>query len=253
LQKVIIIIAAAFLISGCAGLRKQAGKVMPGKPVSGPELLESTLKNNISEGSFFIVKASVEVNTGAISTRFLASIKYKKPDSLLLIVRSAIGTEAVRLFMTDDTIMINDRINKDFIVGKPGMRTLKYGISPDILFVVLGDLVIGNRVGNGNLPCINGKATAGYEVNGKMIGYVIDCGFRKVTEAKVEEDIFTGNIDIKFSKFSKISGMILPAIIFISERDSDTEIKIELEKATREWDGKLEFHRGAGYSIKYLK
>lgn len=253
MQKVIIIVATAFLLSGCAGLRKQGGKVIPGSSLSGAELIESTLKNNLSAASFYLVKASVEVNTGAVSTRFLASVKFKKPDSLLVVVRSAVGTEALRLFMTGDTIMINDRINKDLILGKPGMRTLKYGISPDIIFVVLGDLIAGKKNSDSQAICINGKANAVFTINGKTIKYALDCRMSKVTEARVEEDVFTGNIDMKFSKFIKISGMVIPGKIEINEPDSGTDIRIEIEKVTREWDEKLEFHPGSNYSIKYLK
>ena len=74
--------------------------------------MESIIKNNLSKENFYIQKADIKVTQDNISVRFIASIKFRKPDSLLISVKSRTGIEAGRAFITKDTILINDRIKQ---------------------------------------------------------------------------------------------------------------------------------------------
>lgn len=253
MRKVILIITSAVIVSGCSLLRRSAGLPVKERKISNAELIEATLDNNISGRNFYISKASVVARTEGNLTRFIASIKYRRPDSLLLSIRATIGTEVARVFMTADTIMINDRINRDLIVGKPGARTLKYGISPDIFFMILGDLVLNGQSKSEIPECMEGNANYAGRINGKSIMYFIDCKRQKITKTRVEEDIYTGSVDLKFSKFGNFSGAVVPGRIDLTEPESRTEIRIEIEKMDSEWNGNIEFKPGTNYNVRHLR
>jgi hypothetical protein len=253
LQKVILIIIGVITISGCSVLKQAPGTAVRERIVSDSELLNYTIENNISKRNFYITKASVTAEVGAVTTHLAASVKYKLPDSVLLILRSAIGTEAARMLMTSDTVMINDRLNKELLVGKPGIRTLKYGLSPDILFVVLGDLIMNPVSRSQKVACINGNAAGRSEVNGKVINYRIDCRRQKVAETQVEESIFTSSIDIRFDKFRNFSGLVMPEKIELKEPDSNVTLTVEIEKAAAGWTGNIDFVPGKNYQIRRLR
>ena len=253
MQKIVLILITAFFLTGCSALKKSAGNMVRDKYVSDAEIINSVLANNISEKNFNITKASVSAKIDNVTTKLIASIKHKTPDSVLVVIRSSIGTEVARMLMTGDTLIINDRINKDLIIGKPGIRTLKYGISPDILFVILGDLVLNPVDRNKKATCINGLIMQTSEVNGKVIDYTIDCRKQKTSVANVEENIFTEGIGIRFNKFENWSGLVIPHKIEIKEPDSNIEINIEVEKVDAMWNGNIDFVPGRNYQIKRLR
>jgi hypothetical protein len=253
LQKIVFIIVLSFLITGCSALKKSAGKGVFEKSISENGLVDATIGNNLSERNFYISKAEVVASSGGISTKFLASIKFKKPDSMLLVIRSIIGTEVARALLTKDTIMLNDRINKVLLIGRPGIRTLKYGISPDIFFVVLGDLVLNKEQRNKQLLCEDGYSKVSFPLNGKTIDYSIDCRRQKVNEARIEEDVFSGEIKVRIKKFLNLNGFSIPGKIEVSDPDADSGLNIEIDKIEPDWKGKIEFIPGRNYSVKIIR
>ena len=46
----------------------------------------------------------------------MATIKYELPDKYLISIRSKAGIEAARIFITKDTVLINDRIKSNSIL-----------------------------------------------------------------------------------------------------------------------------------------
>ena len=253
MQKIVLIIITAFFFAGCSALKKSAGNMVRDKYVSDADIINIVLANNISGKNFSITKASVTAKIDNVTTKLIASIRHKTPDSVLVVIRSSIGTEVARMLMTGDTLIINDRLNKDLIIGKPGVRTLKYGISPDILFVILGDVVLSPDDRDHKATCINGNTRQTSEVNGKVIDYRIDCRKQKALEANVEESIFTEGIKIRFDKFEDWSGLVMPKKIEIREPDSHIVISIEIEKVDAMWNGNIDFMPGRNYQIKRLR
>jgi len=253
LQKVVLIAVAGILFSGCATLRKNSVTGVPEKTIPDTEIIEATIKNNISEWNFNISKAEIEATSGGLTTHFLAAVKFRKPDSVLLTVRSSFGTEVAKVLMTHDTLLINDRLNKELLIGKPGIRTLKYGISPDVLLILLGDLVSDRKAIQKSVICRKGLTEIAARVNGKDIVYTIDCRRQKAIEAKVEESVFSGEADIRFKKLKKTGDLIMPFSIELYEPDSKTEIRIEIERAEAAGGGKIEFSPGKNYTIRKLR
>jgi hypothetical protein len=252
MQKVIgTILIISVVLGGCSVFRKteKGGRVLS----SGTGKNIDIVKNNISNNSFYIQKASVTVSENNVTSRFLATIKYKLPDSLLISIKARIGFEAARIFMTKDTLIINDRINRKIRAGNPQVLKKKYGIEPSYIFVVLGDFIIDQKSLDLQVNCRNGLYNDNFIVGDREINYVVDCRKGKILNASFMGDIKTGDINLVFSEFISTEDLIIPGIIEVSGTTSSIKAKIEIEKAVNNYQGYIGFKSGGNYDIVRLK
>ena len=252
MQKVIgTIFLLSVILGSCSVFRKSENRSKALTSATGKNI--DIVNNNISNNSFFIQKASVTVSENNVTNRFLATIKYKLPDSILISVKARIGFEAARIFMTKDTLIINDRINRKVRVGNPQVLKKKYGIEPAYIFIVLGDFIIARESMDLPVNCRNGLYGDKFIVGEREINYVADCRKRKIVNASFEGDIKTGSIDFKFSEFISADDMILPGIIEVSGTASSLKATIEIEKAVSNYQGNIGFKSGGNYDVIRLK
>lgn len=213
----------------------------------------SIIRNNISERDFLIRKAVITLNFEKVSSKFTASIWFKKPDSLLISVRSRLGMEAARAILTRDTLLINDRVNRKLLSGSTRWLSVKYGIENKMIFAALGDFIIDRKDENRKLLCSNGFYKDSYVINERNVVYSVDCRKRKVVDAYMEGGLTTGNISMVFTKFKKMSGMLFPEKIQISDDLKGTEVSIEIDNIETGWNGDIKFIPGNGYKVVYLR
>jgi hypothetical protein len=252
MQKVIgTILIISVVLGGCSVFRKaeNGGKALTSETGKNIDIV----KNNISNKSFYIQKASVTVSENSVTSRFLATIKYKLPDSVLISVKARIGFEAARIFMTKDTLIINDRINRKVRVGNPQVLKKKYGIEPSYIFVILGDFIIEQESLELPVNCRNGFYNDKFLVGDREINYLVDCRKKKIVSASFEGDIKTGDIDLTFSEFISAEDLIMPGIIEVSGTSSSIKAKIEIEKAVNNYQGYIGFKSGGNYEVIRLK
>jgi hypothetical protein len=255
LRKIIAIsIILSIILSGCS----MSGK--SGRTVSNYERdaffensMESIINNNLSNENFYIQKADIRVIQDNISVRFIASIKFRKPDSLLISVRSRTGIEAGRAFITKDTILINDKINKKLLIGSPEIIESKYGIDPLLILSILGDVIIDEKEIKKSLDCRKGIYSSEFALNNRIVEYTIDCNKRKAVRAYFEGDIKTGNITIDYRDIVFSNKMKYPQKIEIADDLKSINILLEIKKIESPWKGKIEFVRGAGYKVVKIR
>ncbi len=253
MQKIIYIaLFLTLLLDACSVSRKSVG-TNSSSEIADAKILESVIVNNLSAENFHIQKADISVTQDNFSARFTASIKFRKPDTMLITVRSRAGIEAGRGLITKDTILVNDRINNKLMVGSPSVIGPKYGIEPALFFVLLGDLIVKETDKNKIINCTKGISTEEYEINGKRVEYIIDCKRRKATQAYFEGDVKSGNITIRFSDIADIDQMKFPRLIEINDDLSSLKIVLEIKKIERPWNGKIGFVPGQGYKVIVLK
>jgi hypothetical protein len=211
------------------------------------ENLSKVVKDqNITNRNFFIQKAQIEIVSNSINETFLASVKFLYPDTFLISIRSKTGIEAGRIFCTEDTILINDRINRKLLFGKPGIAGRKFGIATENLPVVLGDLISGNSVVLYS-ECVSGNAALITAIHGNRINYVLDCERGKVVKA-IQEGSF-GNIltELSFERFIRKSDLFYPSVISIV--NADAKLNIRIERMEYPWNGDIEFINGKNYEL----
>lgn len=204
---------------------------------------------NITGHNFFITKAHIELLSVNKNENLLASIKYLYPNTYLISIRSVTGIEAARIYITNDTVIINDRINRQVLFGKPGIIGRKYGVSPEIFPLLLGDFIRekGNTSSTG---CDNGFSDVSSTISGAKIRYLLDCKKGKAVSAVREGSNNKDIYKFRFEKFNKIHDLIYPT--GIKAEYSDMKINVRIEKIVFPWNGTIEFIPGKNYEMVEL-
>lgn len=253
MQKVTIILILVFVSAGCSVLRKGHGKYNGvSDRLSTAEVLSTTEKNNITGEGFFIQKAEIKVKTEEGSDNFLASLKYQKPDKYLLSLKSRTGIEAARIFLSGDSVVINDRINRIVYHGSQQSLQRHYGISASLLPVILGDFILKNSFNSAAEGCSEGKLSISSLVGGMKILYKIDCKLMKAISAVPESSIGKSVIDLEFLEFFQEAGTVLPGKIEVRDLKKNSSIEIKIVKIEIPWNGEIDFIPGNNYEIQQL-
>jgi hypothetical protein len=251
LQKIAyIFFIISVIISGCSSTRRAGGSNSGTRnyDVAGSSL-ESVLRNNLSNNDFNIQKAEINVIQDNISVRVIADIKFRRPDSMMITVRSRTGIEAGRAFITRDTLIIKDRFNKKLFIGKPEALAKKYGIDPSFLFTVIGDLVVEEKDRDLLLECVKGEYRKEYDIHGKRVQYVIDCQRKKLKQIYFEGDINSGNITIDLRDIRNEGKIVYPGMIEINDDLKSVGIVMEIRKIESPWTGRIGSVSGQGYKV----
>jgi len=255
LQKVIvIIILTAILSGGCSVSRKKLDTgSSTANAVIDKNSLESLIVNNLSNSDFHIQKAEIKVIQNNISVRFSANIKFRKPDTLLITVRSKSGIEAGRALITKDTILINDRINKKLLIGSPSVIGPKYGIEPSLIFVLMGDIIVDDKDFKRSVNCIKGIYKDEFKINGRNVEYIVDCDNRKATGAYFEGDVRSGNITFKFNNIVRQGNIRFPSEVEVIDDLNSISIILNIKKIESPWNGRITFIPGYGFRVAKIR
>lgn len=242
----IIYILFILVLTGCSASRKLSRSA--GNNVSsGKFTVKDILDRNITSGNFNISKSEILIKTNDLNEKFVAGIKYEYPGKYLITLRTNLGIELARIFITSDTILANERINRVLYYGKPSVLAYKYGIPFEIIPVILGDLVI-NEDNAGNLvECSGEKKNLEGVVAGRKILYNIDCRKKKISGSLVEGSGGRDTAYVRYSDFMLSGNLIVPSKIEISNGGSESMITLEIDKI-EPWEGKIEFIPGNRYN-----
>lgn len=255
MQKIIYkIIVAALLVSSCSTARK-ASRTTEGRDDrdSGSDRLESVIENNLSNNDFYIRRADIKIRQENVTVNVNAAIKFRKPDSLMVSVRSAMGVEAGKGFITGDTVMINDRFNRKIMVGDPDDIRTKYGIDPAIIFVILGDMIVDKEDSRSLIYCQRGEFKRKYVIEGRTIEYTVDCQRRKVKKVYLEGNLRTGNITILLSDIVREGNISYPGRVIINDDLKELDIEIEIKRIESPWQGSMGSIGGQGYRVVRIR
>lgn len=255
MQKIIYIaIAFTVVFSSCSAAKRAAGEAK-GTAVeeSAANSLESVIANNLSNNDFYIRRADIRIRQENVTVNLNASIKFRRPDSLMITVRSSIGVEAGKGFITGDTVMINDRFNRKLMVGDPEELRAKYGIDPAMIYVILGDMIVAGGDRRSMLDCQKGEFSRKYLVEGRSVQYTVDCQGRKVKRVYLEGDVRTGNITILLSGMVKDGAISYPAKVVINDDLKELDIEMEIKRIESPWQGSIGSVGGQGYRVVRIR
>jgi hypothetical protein len=239
--------------TGCAVVRT-GGKRSDGlsNEIINEKLFENIKNQNITTNNFFIKKAEIEISTQERTQKILGSLKFKKPDKYLISLKSREGIEAARIFISDDTILINDRISRKQYYGSSKYLKTKYGISAAVLPVIIGDYISDTLSDSNPTKCSGGKMDIDGIVSEIKIRYVIDCKKGKSILVITGNSLNEGGIEIQYDDFFKKGNIITPGKIGIKDTKRKTKIEIKIQKIESPWNGNVEFIPGNRYEIIQL-
>jgi hypothetical protein len=238
LRKALILIGIMF-ICGCTARRFVVRSPDSLNPEPFEKLVENVRKNNISNKDFYIEKALFTINVNNETKRFLFSLKFKMPDTYLISIKNITGFEALRILITKDTLLVNERIGKRILYAKPGVLEKKTGLPFYALNILFGDLsaddfIIKQRQGR------------------RVWTSVLDPEKEKVLSTEISDGTLGEAIKINFSKFRKKYSNA-PSIIEFQSPGRGIRAKIKLERIEMSWNGLIEFVPGKGYTREEIK
>ena len=244
LKRALILYLLLFLAGGCTVLRKQeSGSKLAVVGESDMMIWKDVVNQNITTSNFFISKADVELTGKGVSDKFIASIKYLVTGEYLISLRSRSGVEGARIYISRDTVLINDRINRKLYYGSGKKMSNKYGFSPSVIPVILGDYITHDSL-NEMGKCINGEVMNSQLIRGIGIEYTLSCRELKVISARTGD---TNSIRLKFSEYLNLNAKKVAGEIEFEDIARDIKLTIRIRKMESPWEGEINFIPGSGY------
>jgi len=205
--------------------------------------LVSIRENNISDNSFFIQKAKIELQGRDSKDGFLASIKFKNQDSILISVRSMTGIELVRVFIEKDSVFVNERLNNSIFYRTVHELERKYSVSKNLIYIMLGDLIYSESdVKNLNKENAKSKFLETI-VDDRKVEYEVDFNRGKVLNTKVYDIGDQKEITLKYNEFKRAGNCKFAQKIDITGYRDYRRIIIDIKRIDTPFSGEIRFKK----------
>ena len=247
----ICIAVTSLLVAGCASTSRSKSKISVAEG-SNVITAESIIKNNLTNSNFYVQKAEIRIISENRNENVIASLKYTKDGTYLTSIRTKSGLEILRIYISNDTILANDRIHRKIYFGSGSFLKTKYGLSAELLPLALGDLVLSDNMKNTRVDCNFNREMQLQRETGRIIRNQIDCRTGKIASAEILEPDGNRLFTIKFEDFTKSHETIYPEKIQIIDNNGSV-IDIKLNKINFNFSDTIVFNPGAGYEKVLLK
>jgi hypothetical protein len=214
--------------------------------------IKETRDGNLSLSDFNIIRADVVANINGEEKKFLASFKYEFPDKWLISLRSNTGIEAVRAWISVDTVLINDRLHKKLYFGSGNIIKMKYGIPVIAVPVVFGDFIESGLVNADSVQCNYGLHDYISKINDLIMEYRINCRENKVTGCTIR-NYGKGDIQFVYSNEKKIGDKEFPGKIVMKYQEENINIELSIRKIDFNSIENMNFIPGKGYERILIK
>jgi outer membrane lipoprotein-sorting protein len=251
LRKTLILIPLIFL-SGCAIKRVASYKPYNSGDLTMEQLVDSVFKKNISEDGYFIEKAEILVTINGKNEKFLLTVKFQKPDKFLISVRNTAGIEGARIYITKDSVFVNDRINSRLVLGKRSILERKTGIPADLQKVAFGDLLFNAEQTGNQYERIDNQIIIVKIQNNYEWKITLDPALRKVRAYEIINISNGRKGTFMFDNFSK-GNRSVPFLITFEDKERNMGARLKISRIQTPWNGEIEFIPGKGYKKEEFK
>ncbi len=253
MQKIALILSLVALSYGCSVTRMEVTRIFPGEyALKGDITVENLTKSNLTRSDFFIEKAEVKIINEGEEMSGLGSIKFQTPDKYLISLRSKTGIEAARIFLTKDSVYINDRINKKLYFGSSEDLKKRYGIANSFIPLLLGDYINDIQTVNKIGKCVEDKLETVGVIKGVRVRYIFDCSTGKTIMAMPDYGRKEDQVTIEYSEFFMKNNKIVPGKVIVTDSLGRGIIEIRIRKIESPWEGSIEFVPGKQYEKIHL-
>lgn len=237
-------------VAGCSLTRSRSKASYSNlNEISSGNILESVKKQNVTANNIFIQKAEIELLNENGKQKFIGNIKFESPDKYLISIKSRTGIEGARIYVTNDSIFINDRINKKMYFGNSLYFSRKYGLNQSFLPLIFGDIVIDKSYDGSKDKCSDDQLIVNCVVKGVTLDYNIDCNRGKTIFVSQLTNSGSEGIKMKYEEFLNVGNILIPGKIEIEGSQYDMTIRIKIIKVEYPWNGNIKFIPGKGYEI----
>jgi len=164
-----------------------------------------------------------------------ANIRMKKDSIIWISVTPVFGIEAARGFISQDTIVFMDRVNKD--VYRYNYKTLSNALNFEVDFEMIQSIFLGNQVfdfeSGDNFSKRAGELKIGQKRGRFELETLASVKSRKVEFVKVKEIPDGSKMEIIFSEFNVVADQSFPfstnveIIAKASNGDESTQVQIK--------------------------
>jgi len=246
-QKVGLIVLLTLLFSGCSVVKLGRGYQVK-EPLNGSNTIEQVMNQNITNESFYISKCEINITSEDGRESVIGTVKFEKPDKFLISIRSKTGIEVARMYIDNDTILVNDRFNKTLYYGSGEYLRKKYGITAKFLPLIFGDLIIDGSFDLAKVNCKNEDANALIDLDGNTVNCTIDCKSKKLISVRTGKILNNSSLQIYYSDFINNGNILFPSYINIEGILPGSKIEIVIKKIESPWNGAIEFIPGNKYT-----
>jgi hypothetical protein len=216
------------------------------------QIVDGLIKNNINGTDYNVIKGSVSVRGSNKAGKYIFSLRHKAPDSYLLSIKNSLGIEGGRIFITKDTLLINDRINRKILYGKPGTIEKLTGIPVFFKELIFGDVLLISELKEEQIEIINNKAIVNQIIGGFVGRSEINSKLNKITNAKWARGNGINEIQVSYSNFDK-GGKHLPRKINIISGNGSSDLIIRVDKIDFGLIDSIKFIPGENYTFEEIK
>jgi hypothetical protein len=245
MQKIILFFVLVFFVSSCSVFRKT--KITPEVAGDIANIYERVKNENISEKNFNIRRVDIEFISGNNNEKLMANVKFRKPSEYLISIRTRTGIEGIRLFITGDTVIINDRINRKVLYGSMETVGSRYGISMDMIKMVSGDMLNGFYILGMDSDKKNNFLMFEGDLGGKKVSGRIDTGLGKIKEADIEGSGIFEEWHIEYDEFTEVDGIVIPQKVVIENEVRDIVVRMNIKNVEFDDTEIPEFIPGSRY------
>jgi hypothetical protein len=248
-----IIILSLIIATGCSVSRKRS-IIPPAVPViEEASLFRQLVSSNITTSDFDILKADIEIVSNGSGRKLLGTVKYRTNGEYLISLRHRTGIEAARIFISRDTVMVNDRIYRNLYIGSNDWLIKSYGIGTNLIPLVFGDY-------HGNMSeavtirdCTTGTSEIQGYVGDRELWYFIDCRTGKASSVTISDKTGRNSVNLGFGEYRRSGNILYPGRISIEDQSGNNRIYIVIGSVEFRDTGKLEFIPGNNYEKIILK
>ena len=240
------------LVAGCSPGRLSSEKRDTGLSRNTHQIVDQLIKNNINGEDYNVIKGSVSVRGSNRQGKYIFSLRHKAPDTYLLSIKNSLGIEGGRIFITQDTLLINDRINRKVLYGKPEMIVKLTGIPIFFKELIFGDVVLKSELKEEQIEIYDNKVFM-YQMVGGFIGRSqINTSLNKITNARWSNGTGINEIQISYSNFDK-AGKHFPRKIQIRSVKETSDLIIRMDKIDFGLIDSIKFIPGGNYTYEEIK
>lgn len=241
------------MLGSCSVARKAESLKLFDSKLPSDQLFDDVRNRNITNYGFFVEKAEIKVSDRDGTKRLLASVKYMESQEYLISLRGTGGIEAARIFISKDSALINDRINKVTYFGNLKSVEKRYGVNLAVLPLLLGDFIVSEKTLKARSECEEGVVSVTDNIGGLKVDYLINCKERKAVLTRLEKSTGITGWELLFDGFSGKGDRTIPENITINDKTTGNVIEIRIMKLTIPWTGEIKFIPGSRYEKVELR
>jgi hypothetical protein len=250
LRKITIILFLGIVASGCSVTRKaDSNNAAVPELIDARNVLENLTKQNITSAGFFVQKAEIELSNQNGKQKFIATVKFAYPDKYLISLKSRTGIEGARIYISKDSLIGNDRINKKMYFVSVFYLKQKYGLNQSLLPLIFGDLIKEEKQLLPDEKCVGGSLVFKTVFKGVNLSYNIDCRKSKTSIVDVSSIFLEQSVKLRSVGYQNAGVITIPKVIEIEDLTQYTKIRIKFVKVEYPWYGNVKFIPGRGYEI----